>query len=144
MIKELRKMLISSTNITFIAYICSPFNSPMAKIIAWETITIKMTTMSDGWRSSLHACLRFLLLSILLLMWENDLSTTPNCYYMSMNSIVITSPNSILLYWNYFLVLLLLSWMVILLRILLFLTTTRCSNIFRFSCWCLSTGSKLH
>lgn len=56
--KELRNInLIFFVEPVFIPCMCLAINSPMAKIIAREIITIKRTIIPNRWRSSLHACL---------------------------------------------------------------------------------------
>lgn len=121
--KELRSSLISSVGLIFIPSMSPTINIMLAKIIAWETITIKWNIVTIWWRYSLHACLRMHLLFLLLLVRGFDLSITANFGYMSTYSTIITYSKSILLLWTPF-ILKLLAWLLN----LIFLVATHCLN----------------
>lgn len=130
--KELRNFLICSTDMIFISSMCPAVNNPMAKITAWEIITIKWNIIVEWWRYYLHACLRFLL----LLMIGFDHFITANLCYMSISSTTITYFNYILLLCPSMFILLLFKWLLI----YLFLTSTRFSNNLWFAYRNLTTS----
>ena len=86
--KELRNRLVSFSYLISTPFLCPAFNSRMAKTIAWEIITIKETTILDQWWtswwkwSSLHACIRFLLLWLLPLLRGLSFFTIAIFYHM--------------------------------------------------------------
>ena len=147
--KKIRNRIVIYVDMSSILCMCPTVNSPMAKIIAWETITLKRTIILEYWRSSrwrhyfLHAFLRMILLWLPLLLRGIYLFYSTTRYHMSRILIVKTSnifqwcewPWRIILLWH---VIFLLSWLLVFPMVHLVYDSTA---TFIFSCRCFCTRS---